>query len=191
MLAKNNIAFKEWAVVCAALRSGRQTIILRKGGIDEGREGFHVEHNEFWLLPTRFHQDPLHLTADAQPLWQQVQDEQPPPGKFFVNLYAVVEAVYELRDEAALDQLNGLHILSAETVRQRFHYRRPGLFVLAVRTYHVPAAYEVADSPYIAGCKSWVELPQALATAGVMPVLDEEAFAEQRKQLKVLVGGKG
>jgi len=191
MLAQNKIAFKEWAVVCAALGSGQQTIILRKGGIDEGREGFRVEHSEFWLLPTRFHQDPSQLTADAQPLWQQVQDAQSPPGKFLVNLYAVVEAVYELRDEAALDQLNGLHILSAETVRQRFHYRHPGLFVLAVRTYHVPAAYEVADSPYIAGCKSWVELPQALATAGVMPVLDEEAFAEQRKQLKVLVGGKG
>ena len=57
MLAENNIAFKEWAVVCAALASGRQTIILPKGGIDEGREGFRVKHREFWLLPTRFHQD--------------------------------------------------------------------------------------------------------------------------------------
>jgi hypothetical protein len=187
MLAKNNIAFKEWAVVCAALGSGRQTIILRKGGIDEGRKGFRAEHNEFWLLPTRFHQDPSQLTVDAQPLWQQVQDAQSPPGKFFINLYAVVEAVYELRDEAALDQLNGLHILSAETVRQRFHYRHPGLFVLAVRTYHVPAVYEVADNPYIAGCKSWVELPQALSTAGVMPVLDDEVFAEQMANLQRLV----
>jgi hypothetical protein len=191
MIAQNKIAFKEWAVVCAALGSGRQTIILRKGGIDEGREGFRVEHREFWLLPTRFHQDQSQLTADAQPLWQQVQDEEPASGKFFVNLYAVVKAVYELRDEAALDHLNGLHILSAETVRQRFHYRRPGLFVLAVRTYHVPAAYEVADSPYIAGCKSWVELPRELSTVGAMPPLDDAAFAEQMKQLQVLVGGKG
>ncbi len=47
-------AFKEWAAVCAALSAGRQTVILRKGGIAEGPGGFQPEHGEFWLLPTRF-----------------------------------------------------------------------------------------------------------------------------------------
>jgi hypothetical protein len=42
-----SIAFKEWAAVCEALAAGRQTIILRKGGIQEGREGFRVQHGEF------------------------------------------------------------------------------------------------------------------------------------------------
>jgi hypothetical protein len=184
MLAKNNIAFKEWAVVCAALSSGRQTIILRKGGIDEGREGFRIEHGEFWLLPTRFHQDASQLTSDAQPLWQQVQNQQPPADKFLVDLYAAVEAVYEIRDEAALDKLTGLHILSTDTIQQRFHYRRPGLFVLAVRVYRLPSVYAVADSPYIAGCKSWVELPAPLSTAGAIPVIDDAAFMQQSNQLK-------
>ena len=32
----NRFAFKEWAAVCAALDSGRQTLILRKGGLHEG-----------------------------------------------------------------------------------------------------------------------------------------------------------
>jgi len=75
MKPTSNIAFKEWAVLCAALGAGRQTIILRKGGIDEGREGFRVKHDEFWLLPTQFHQEPSQLTPDAQPLWRQVQSE--------------------------------------------------------------------------------------------------------------------
>jgi hypothetical protein len=35
-----SIAFKEWAIVCEALGRGGQSIILRKGGIAEGREGF-------------------------------------------------------------------------------------------------------------------------------------------------------
>ena len=48
----NQIAFKEWAVVCAALASGQQSLILRKGGIHEGRDGFRVAHREFWLFPT-------------------------------------------------------------------------------------------------------------------------------------------
>ena len=35
-----SVGFKEWAVVCEATGRGRQCIILRKGGIAEGREGF-------------------------------------------------------------------------------------------------------------------------------------------------------
>jgi hypothetical protein len=42
------MAFKEWAVVCEALGSGRQSVILRKGGIAEGREGFAFLHREFF-----------------------------------------------------------------------------------------------------------------------------------------------
>ncbi len=49
------IAFKEWQVVCDALASGRQTILLRKGGIHEGREGFSFAHESFFVFPTRFH----------------------------------------------------------------------------------------------------------------------------------------
>ena len=45
-----SIGFKEWAVVCEALGSGRQSIILRKGGIAEGREGFSFKHREFFLF---------------------------------------------------------------------------------------------------------------------------------------------
>ena len=37
-------AFKEWAIVVDALGRGRQSVILRKGGIAEGRGGFRPEH---------------------------------------------------------------------------------------------------------------------------------------------------
>ena len=42
-------AFKEWAGVCAALESGRQSVILRKGGIADGPGGFVPDHEAFWL----------------------------------------------------------------------------------------------------------------------------------------------
>ena len=35
-----------------ALGRGEQIIILRKGGIHEGRGGFQVDQPEFWLFPT-------------------------------------------------------------------------------------------------------------------------------------------
>jgi hypothetical protein len=63
--------------------------------------------------------------------------------------------------------------------------------VLAVRIYRLPAAYEVADSPYIAGCKSWVDLPKPLSTAGAVPVQDDAAFAEQLQRLKAFVSRNG
>lgn len=46
MLALNDVALKEWAVICRELAEGRQIIVLRKGGIREPRTGFSVEHQE-------------------------------------------------------------------------------------------------------------------------------------------------
>ena len=46
---------------------------------------------------------------------------------------------------------------SPETIRQRFDYRTPGLYVLPVRVFRAPAA-EVVEHPAYAGCKTWVEL---------------------------------
>ena len=48
--------FKEWSLVCDALGRGRQSVILRKGGIAEGRGGFSFRHREFFLFPTFFHE---------------------------------------------------------------------------------------------------------------------------------------
>ena len=52
---RTSVGFKEWAFVCEALGLGAQSIILRKGGIHEGRGGFHFQHASFWLFPTGFH----------------------------------------------------------------------------------------------------------------------------------------
>jgi hypothetical protein len=187
MQFSSNIAFKEWAVVCAALASGRQTIILRKGGIDEGREGFRVKHGEFWLLPTRFHQDVAALVPDAEPLLRESQQHKPPPGRFQIELYAVVEEIFEVRELELLERLVSLHILSKQTIEQRFYYRHPGLFVLAARIYRTSAVFEIDDNPYIAGCKSWVELPQPQPTVGAIPVVDDAAFAAQIAAIRQLV----
>jgi hypothetical protein len=189
--ASNNIAFKEWAAVCAALAAGRQMIILRKGGIDEGRDGFRIEHGEFWLLPTRFHQDASQLTTDSEPFWRQAQAEQPSGAEFEISLYAVVEKVFEVANLAALKNLAGLHILADPTVEQRFHYRRPGLFVLAVRVYRSDRTQRVEDSPYIAGCKSWVELPESLPTMELHPVLEDENFESRLREIEQRLADAG
>src|SRR5438128_9766055 len=65
------IAFKEWAIVVDSLGTGRQIVILRKGGISEGRRGFQVEHAEFLLYPTRVHQDRESVVPSSQDRFDQ------------------------------------------------------------------------------------------------------------------------
>ena len=60
------VALKEWAVVCAALGSGRQIILLRKGGIYESAGEFEIEHRQFLLFPTYLHQNAGMLKDEAK-----------------------------------------------------------------------------------------------------------------------------
>jgi hypothetical protein len=179
MQETNHFAFKEWAVICAALAEGRQSLILRKGGIHEGPDGFQVEHREFWLFPTYLHQDSDRVIDEARPLLEQVLREQPAPEFVRIGQYAVVEDVIEVRDPIVLPSLCGLHVWSDRTVDMKFHYKRPGLFVLPVRVYKLRQPLELPNSEYFAGCRSWVELPSDLPTAGAEPVLGDEVFSRR------------
>src|SRR3954463_8242171 len=46
---------KEWATVCHALETGRQMLLLRKGGIYEAAGEFELENPQFLLFPTYLH----------------------------------------------------------------------------------------------------------------------------------------
>ena len=51
-------------------------------------------------------------------------------------------------------------ILSPETVLQRFHYKRPELFAMEVTCISLPTPFTLHETPDMAGCHSWVELPE-------------------------------
>jgi len=179
-----SIALKEWAVVCAALAEGRQLLLLRTGGIAEGPQGFRVEHPAFWLFPTRFHQSTDELVPDAVPLLEAAAGAEPPAGVLRLSLYATVEAIHRISDPSRLARLDGLHILSPDTLRARFDYRSPGLFVLVVRVYQLSQPIEVTDEPRYAGCHSWVELDEPLPTTGLQPVLNDDEFGQRMQQIE-------
>src|SRR5436190_1004923 len=123
-------AFKEWAVICAALEQGQQALILRKGGIAENDGEFAVEEKQFWLYPTYVHQQSDGIQEDARPLLEQALANPSPAGKVRLQSWADVACAYQVHDELPALLLSHLHIWSEETVRKRFHYKRPGLFVL-------------------------------------------------------------
>ncbi len=180
----NRWAFKEWGAVCAALLAGAQSLIVRKGGIHEGRDGFRIEHPEFWLFATGFHQSTEAL-ASGQHAWQEAGVAlQPTGGLITLPAYVVVEAVWHLTSETELPHLLGRQILSPATIDQRFHYKSPGLFVLGVRTYRPSAPLLLPETPHFGGCRSWVDLPAEIETTGLTPILDDTLHAARLQDLR-------
>jgi hypothetical protein len=184
MQETNNVAFKEWAAICAALGEGRQTLIIRKGGIHEGREGFRVAHPEFWLFPTYVHEAAMGLEPDALPILARIQTERPREGMLRLAQYAVVTDVFHIVEERFLSRLAGQHIWSPRTVGERFAYKSPGVFVLTVRVYVRHPPYLIPDSPHLAGCRSWVDLPLELATDDLQPAMTDDEFDRRRQQIR-------
>ena len=67
MLTQHDRAFKEWAVVCDALKTGRQIVLVRKGGIREEEGVFRISDPEFFLMPTYEHQNPMLVQPEFVP----------------------------------------------------------------------------------------------------------------------------
>ncbi len=172
------IAYKEWAGICRALRSGQQTVLLRKGGIAESGGEFRPEYSAFWLYPTYLHQAQQGLRATA------LEAVAPPlEGMVELELVALVERVTRLDREEDLCRLDEFHVWTEETVRSRFHYRSPGLWILGVRIYRRTPAWQIAVTPDHAGCKTWVPLENALPVDHLTPVLSDDAAARRSTDL--------
>jgi hypothetical protein len=164
-------ALKEWAVVEQAMAAGAVSLLLRKGGIHERQADFDVEHREFWVYPTGWHENRPDLAAHLHPYLDAVA---PPPerGRIPLRVYCVVDEVFRIESTEALDRLEGMHPLSPPAAHYRFNYRdRPFVHALVVRAYRLPEPVVLPETTRYEGCVSWVELDQAIPTAGLAPVL--------------------
>lgn len=185
------VALKEWAATGRALEAGQQIILLRKGGILDEDGAFHLEHREFWLLPTYEHQDITLVKSSWRSL---VENSRPQAGenREFVLLrwWARVEQVWALHedDEAALRAAR--HIWSGNYLDLRLGYKpeRP-LLCAALRVYALPQAHRIAMQPEFGGCRSWIELREPLELAGARPALSETEFAAQLAALERILPG--
>jgi hypothetical protein len=180
-------AFKEWAVVCRALAEGRQTVILRKGGIAEQGGVFRPDHARFWLFPTYLHQQADGLKAAAAARLPEVERDRPPVGVVRLTHYVEVPVAFRAdRLDQVLD-LDPYHVWSAATVRQRFTYREVGLYVLPARVSAAVTPLTVPNRPEYDGCKTWVDFGEELP-ANSSPVVSDEAFAEILESVRRRLG---
>ena len=173
-----SIGFKEWSLVCNALGHGTQSVILRKGGIAEGREGFSFRRLEFFLFPTFFHEQigKVRIAADIAA----------PGNTIAIRWYAKVERAQLINSVAIAEALAPLHILSIEVVRERFGYKREGLNVAFVRVFEVSPVWVLQNEKRFAGCRSWIDLPVP-PEMKMRAVLDDSAHAILRARFDQIV----
>ncbi len=185
------VGFKEWANVCEALGTGVMSLILRKGGIHEGRGGFEFKHQGFFLFPTWFHTQGEKLT------WQAPDPDRfvfpPEDGRTSVDVdyYARLEKVWRVTEWDRMAALAPYHVWNESMVRERFAYDEEScLNVALVRTYKLPERWSFPYSKSYGGCRSWVNLPEPPAgwRDALVPVLSDEAFAATVQTVQKILG---
>lgn len=172
-----SIAFKEWAIVCEALGHGKQSIILRKGGIAEGREGFAFRHREFFLFPTFFHEQARKTRLQGTTLPARRESEME------LRFFAKVEVVRWITSREIAEALEPLHVLKPEVVQERFEYdNRRGLHVAFVRVFELNPTWILANTTSYAGCRSWIRLREAPPNVVFQPVLVDTTHEIRKMQ---------
>ncbi len=177
-------AFKEWAVSCQALLEGRQTLLIRKGGIREEGNVFRINDPEFWLMPTYVHQNSALLQPEWLPALEAIQAVPHDPNQVTISGYAVVDTIAVARDEAQVNGLAHEYLWNPTYVEMRFDFNPyDPLYLVLLRVYRLPEPFTIPMLPDYEGCKSWVTLDQPYATAAAIPVLSDLEFSARRDAL--------
>lgn len=165
---------KEWAVAVKALERGASALVVRKGGIRE--KAFAVPATRFLLLPGYEHQRPGLLKPEYRHLMEDIPNRSDQDSLIFTS-FAEVHAAYEISEPEALEAIDPYHIWTPEYAESRFKWRpKKPLTVLVLRTYLLPDPVELPYSEAYGGCKSWIELNEAVSVEGARPALDYGEF---------------
>jgi hypothetical protein len=169
-------ALKEWAVAVKALERGETALVVRKGGIRE--KAFAVPKTRFLLLPGYEHQKPELLKSEHRHLMDEIPDLTD-DGPLRFSSFAEVAGAYEVSEPEELAAIDPHHMWTSEYAESRFKWRpKKPLTVLLLRTYLLPETVELPYLDEYGGCKSWIELHQAVRVEGARPALSERDFRE-------------
>jgi hypothetical protein len=179
-------ALKEWSAAVHALLDGRQTVLLRKGGIHEKR--FAVRASRFLLFPTVAHSHAERVRPEHRDLLDPAVADSTDDA-VVIRAGAKVVAAVEVTCPEALDEIADLHIWTAESVKEdRLDFRpKHRLTVLVVQASPLAEPVRLARTPeYAAGCKSWVPLP--IDPAWAAPLHDDATLQKIADRVRDSVG---
>ena len=149
---------KEWATVVKALENGKQTVILRKGGILETASGFEIESKKFLLFPTWEHQEIKHVKSEYHDFLNETLNQKPKQGYNIITSLAEILDEKDIFSKEIVNRLSAFHVWSDEYVEERINWmpEKP-IKAVFLRTYKIPQI-EISLKPEFEGCKSWIEL---------------------------------
>ena len=153
---------REWSSVCDATAEGRNHVLIRKGGIAEGRGGFEIRRTFFGLLPTLFHQvKQAHPCADA-----------PAPPATVTLICQLVDACV-VPSATSMDPIAAFHAYGPEQLAKRQQYKpdRP-LCVMIIRAFRLRQPMEIGAGQIQTVCRSWAEVPLSTGMGGIDPVTE-------------------
>jgi hypothetical protein len=160
------LALKEWCIVCKALEEGKQSILLRKGGILEYRKGFKISQKIFLLYPTLEHQSKEYLRPNYlqkfELLLKRNDSDTVQDKSNTIRILARIEAMQEFHDDTVLSKLEKYHIWNEKYVNMRMSYNpKKPMNALLLRVYKLPEPISINVNPKWAGCKSWIDIDLA------------------------------
>jgi hypothetical protein len=186
-------AFKEWALVCEALGRGEQSVILRKGGISEGRSGFGFDHDDFFLFPTWYHGQIDKVRANGVRMTGVALPDQD-PERITVSFMATLEWAGRIGDKEALHSLRELHVLDDSVIEERFVYDTrsgslggEGINLAFVRVFRLEPSVVLPMEEAFGGCRSWIDLPE-IEPSALVSVLSDEEHRHRRDRFAELLG---
>lgn len=192
-VATTTLALKEWGAVAHALLDGRQTLLLRKGGIHERAFSVDEEAGGFVLFPTVAHSHAERVRPEHADLLELgAADVDDAAGTFVVRCgLTVVDAVAVARPER-LGEIADLHIWTAASIQaDRLDFRpRHALQALVVQAYELPHPVTVERLDEYGGCKSWIDLPVAWDGVTGRQVHAPQRLAEDAERVRRAVGAR-
>jgi hypothetical protein len=181
-------ALKEWSAAVHAMLDGRQTVLLRKGGIHEKRFDASVGGaGEFVFFPTVAHGHAERVRAEHRGLLEAASRDST-EDEIVLRAGATVVAAIAVNRPEGLGDLADAHIWTAESVRaDRLDFRpKHRLTVLVVKVRALAEPLPLNRDPAYAGCKSWLELP--VSPIWAEPVHDDATLAEIAERAQASVG---
>jgi hypothetical protein len=178
-------ALKEWSAAVHALLDGRQTVLLRKGGIREKR--FDVYASRFLLFPTVAHSHAERVRPEHRDLLAPAATDST-GTEVVLRAGAKVVAAVEVTRPDAMPAIEPLHIWTAESVRaDRLDFRpKHRLTVLVVQACPLADPVPLVRTPDYAGCTSWVRVPVSPRWAA--PVHDHATLQALAERVRRTVG---
>ncbi len=171
---------KEWATVVKALENGKQTVILRKGGILETASGFEIESKKFLLFPTWEHQEIKHVKPEYHDLLNQTLNHKPREGYNLITSIAEVLDHRDISSNKIIDGLSSFHVWSDEYIKERIDWmpEKP-IKAVFLKVYTFPQI-EIPLRSDFEGCKYWIEL-NSNQNYGKPVLTDQEIHNELKK----------